>query len=102
MFRCPGCKTAHGVAVREDGAADKFFWDWNGSDDRPTFMPSILAHPHPTFVDHDLQGEALTSPDNVTNTPRCHSFVADGRIQFLADCSHELKGQTVELPEWTD
>jgi hypothetical protein len=31
----------------------------------------------------------------------CHSFVTDGRIQFLEDCTHELAGQTVDLPEWT-
>ena len=29
----------------------------------------------------------------------CHSFVTDGRIQFLADCTHPLAGQTVDLPE---
>ena len=27
----------------------------------------------------------------------CHSFVTDGKIQFLGDCTHELAGQTVEL-----
>jgi hypothetical protein len=31
----------------------------------------------------------------------CHSFVTDGRIQFLGDCTHALAGQTVDLPEWT-
>lgn len=29
----------------------------------------------------------------------CHSFVRDGRIQFLADCTHAMAGQTVDLPE---
>ena len=29
----------------------------------------------------------------------CHSFVTDGRIQFLADSNHALAGQTVDLPE---
>jgi hypothetical protein len=33
---------------------------------------------------------------------QCHSFVTDGKIQFLPDCYHSLKGQTVELPEWDD
>jgi len=32
----------------------------------------------------------------------CHSFVTDGRIQFLGDCTHNLAGQTVDLPEITD
>ena len=30
---------------------------------------------------------------------RCHSYVKDGQIQFLNDCSHVLAGQTVDLPE---
>jgi hypothetical protein len=30
----------------------------------------------------------------------CHSFVVDGRIQFLGDCTHHLAGQTVDLPPW--
>ena len=27
----------------------------------------------------------------------CHSFVTDGKIRYLNDCTHHLKGQTVEL-----
>jgi len=29
----------------------------------------------------------------------CHSFIRDGKIQFLGDCTHALAGQTVDLPE---
>lgn len=32
----------------------------------------------------------------------CHSFVTDGQIHFIGDCSHSLKGKTVELPEYKD
>ena len=35
-------------------------------------------------------------------TPRCHLFVRDGRIEFLGDSEHELKGGTVDMVEWTD
>ena len=27
----------------------------------------------------------------------CHSFVNDGQVQFLDDCTHELAGQTLLL-----
>ena len=27
---------------------------------------------------------------------RCHSFVKDGKVQFLGDCDHALAGQTLE------
>lgn len=29
----------------------------------------------------------------------CHSYVRGGTIEFLDDCTHELRGQTVSLPE---
>jgi hypothetical protein len=29
----------------------------------------------------------------------CHSFVTDGRIQYLGDCTHAMAGQTVDLPD---
>lgn len=30
----------------------------------------------------------------------CHSFIKDGKIQFLGDCTHALANQTVDLPDW--
>jgi hypothetical protein len=30
----------------------------------------------------------------------CHSFVTDGRIQYLSDCTHAMAGQTKELADW--
>lgn len=84
-FHCPGCEYGHAVAVNgarmENGAA----WQWNGSLGAPTFQPSLL-------INKDLQGDS----------PRCHSFVKNGRIQFLNDSTHKLAGQTVELPDWED
>ena len=32
----------------------------------------------------------------------CHSFVNNGRIQFLLDCTHHLAGQTVNLPPFNE
>lgn len=28
----------------------------------------------------------------------CHSFITDGSIEYLSDCTHELAGETVPLP----
>ena len=56
--------------------------------DKPTFNPSMLVN------------KDLNNPDDRGNgyvRHRCHSFVRDGKIQFLNDCTHELKGQTVSL-----
>lgn len=30
----------------------------------------------------------------------CHSFVTDGKIRFLNDCTHDKAGQILDLPEW--
>lgn len=69
-------------------------WQWNGDANRPTFSPSILV----TWGEpSDVEGEF---DDPAKDQKRvCHSFVTDGRIQFLGDCTHQLKGQTVDLPE---
>jgi len=61
-------------------------WGWNGSMDSPTFTPSIFVN----------RGEV-----NPT-APACHSFVTDGKIQFLGDCSHSMAGTTVEIPDWDE
>mgnify|MGYP007123697900 CR=1 FL=1 len=55
-------------------------WTWNGSMRSPTLRPSVLTkHPQPD------------------GTLVCHSWITDGKVQFLADCSHELAGQTLDL-----
>lgn len=73
-FECPGCEFMH---VYPFGR-----WAFNGDVDKPTFTPSYLQYEAP-------------------NVPRCHFFVTDGKIQFLADCTHKLAGQTLEMEEIT-
>lgn len=75
-------------------------WSWDGDLERPTISPSVLVHPHDRFIDGSLERPALTAPENITTTPLCHSFVTDGRIEYLSDSTHALAGQTVDLPEW--
>jgi hypothetical protein len=82
VFHCPGCGYGHHVRVSSSGALNPQ-WNWNGSIDSPTFSPSLL-------VNKDY-------PEN-----RCHCFVEDGRIRFLADCWHPLAGKIVDLPDWED
>lgn len=85
IFFCPGCKSGHMIRHGE-GPGPR--WTWNGDADRPTFSPSVLV----TYSGSDAGKDG--APPAV-----CHTFVTDGRIQFLSDCSHELAGQTVELPD---
>lgn len=78
---CPGCGNAHYVKINDQHDQSGGAWGWNGSMDSPTFTPSVL-----TWGGY---------PER-----RCHSFVTDGKIRFLNDCTHPLKGQTIEIPEW--
>lgn len=45
----------------------------------------------------ELDADGFRAPPAV-----CHSFIRDGQIQFLSDCTHALAGQTVPLPAWPD
>jgi len=83
-FMCPGCGTMHQVRVEGEGRPR---WDWNGDGDAPTFAPSVLV----MMPDPGWPGVNLST---------CHSFVREGRIQFLNDCTHPLAGQTVDLPDF--
>ncbi len=75
MAQCPGCDSVHVYDKR---------WTFNGNYDKPTFKPSYLA-------------KRTMGPEKTPFV--CHSFVTDGQIKFLNDCTHEFKGQTVELPD---
>ena len=90
-FHCPGCGYPH--VVRVVPAAGSPAWGFNGNYTTPTFTPSVLMQTgravNPTF-----QPEPGDPPEV------CHSFVTDGCIQFLGDCTDDLAGQTVDLPEW--
>lgn len=89
---CPGCGCQHELYTKmplSNGAK----WSFNGDFDKPTFSPSLLIrtgkYVNPDFDDEGIPGLSV----------RCHSFIRDGRIQFLSDCTHALAGKTVELPE---
>ena len=88
LFHCPGCEKLHRVGPG---------WSFNHDYERPTFEPSVLVQGVQDLSDEDhervMRGEPVEPRPLV-----CHSFVRDGQIQFLSDCTHELAGQTVALP----
>jgi hypothetical protein len=102
-FWCPGCDQAHQIAVRRDVAnMEGPAWFWDGNPDAPTFSPSILVRTG-HFTDKHQKDQCWCNcddPDPGFRCSQCHSYVTQGRILFLADCSHALAGQTVDLPDW--
>lgn len=79
-FWCAGCHTHHRVPVTGPKK-----WEWNGSVEKPTLKPSILI----TY--------SGVRSDDVPVHKVCHSYVTDGRIQYISDSTHALSGQTVDL-----
>ena len=75
---CPGCGFAHVFDQR---------WTFDGNMEAPTFDSSMLVHRSRNWPAEFAHG-------------RCHSFVRQGRIEFLKDCDHDLAGQTVKLEPW--
>jgi hypothetical protein len=92
-FWCPGCDEAHGIVHEGPNA-----WGWNGDLDRPTFTPSVLVRGVQWGPESGFHRPSHAVEPGRTTV--CHSFVTDGRIQFLGDCTHQLAGQTVDLPDW--
>jgi len=83
VFHCPGCDKIHVVDQR---------WAFNNDLDKPTISPSLLVR-YPCAGVEEI----------------CHSFIKDGAIQFLSDCTHKMAGATVDIPDfetthpdWTD
>lgn len=94
-FHCPGCDEDHDVGLS---------WQFNNDMVKPTFYPSILVR-----GGHFIENGGCwckfneEHPDDPTTfqCKRCHSYVENGNIRFLDDCSHSLAGQTVPLKPWS-
>jgi hypothetical protein len=85
MLECSGCKSHHVIYVRQTRYGKSGpVWQFNNDLEKPTFNPSLLVRWE--------EGENFEKRV-------CHSFIRDGRIEFLSDCTHELAGKTVELPD---
>lgn len=77
LFWCPGCGYGHHLDTRR--------WTWNGDMNKPTASPSLLVN-----------------KEELGDSPRCHFFIREGRLQYLGDCTHKLAGQTIEMTPWKE
>lgn len=91
-YYCPGCKTLVYLNVDNDGRPR---WMFDGNFDKPTITPSVLQKVGPWGECHDV-------PERIGKVDICHTFVRNGQIEYLGDCTHELAGKNipmVEIPE---
>jgi hypothetical protein len=79
VFFCPGCKANHVI-------------DTTPSKNRAYH---VLTG---TFANPTIRASVMSNPKNLPGRPRCHSFVTNGVIDYLNDCTHELSGKKVKLP----
>lgn len=78
LIRCPACRSLHVLDSR---------WKFNGNFEGPTFQPSLRVQ---------------TKDQDGTLIEHCHSYITDGNIEYLPDSLHELRGQTVPLPDFPE
>ncbi|MCV9382471.1 DUF6527 family protein [Aeromonas hydrophila] len=102
-FFCKGCNAPHIINV---GVGPRPRWSFNGNYECPTFTPSVLVQWdqwEPPCADLEMADKIYNGEIVQTKVSKvCHSFVTDGRIQYLGDCTHELAGQTVDLAPWAE
>lgn len=82
MYWCQGCEKVH-VIYHGQGSGPR--WGYNGNPDKPTFTPSVRV----SWNDAGVPG-------------CCHTFITDGMVHFLNDCTHQFVGQTLPLPNLPD
>lgn len=82
MFWCKGCDMFH--VINLDSTYSSITWDFNENYEKPTFSPSILVE-YPWGMER--------------RKVICHSFITDGKIQYLGDCTHALANQTIDLED---
>jgi hypothetical protein len=75
-FWCPGCERYHGIDPKK--------WKITVVEGLPTVQPSILGE----YYNWKYKKEI-----------RCHSYIKNGKIQYLGDCGHNLKNRTVNMKE---
>jgi hypothetical protein len=78
IFDCSGCEMMHGFNVNGPGP----IWTFNNDLVKPTISPSLKV----TYT---------YGKDRINKV--CHSFITNGEMKFLNDCTHKLAGKTIPL-----
>jgi len=94
-FYCSGCSLNHNIGTG---------WTFNYNLDCPSFTPSVLVRSGHYNEGH--RGNCWCTfykehPEREVGFRcyRCHSYITEGKIHYLSDCSHALAGTIVEMSE---
>jgi hypothetical protein len=89
---CPGCEEEHYIPTAYIGRSGPV-WSFDGNCEVPTFNPSVRI----TYSGSDA---STTDEDGYKAPPACcHYFLHAGQLNYCADSTHALAGQTVPLPD---
>lgn len=100
LYWCQGCEEAHSIRY---GAEET--WQWDGNRENPTFSPSVLIRSGHYCTTHKPGGPCWCTYRDRLGKPahfkcqQCHTFIRNGMVEFLPDCSHQYAGQTLPLPD---
>ena len=85
VFFCPACETSHSVIIQKGQGVSGQVWEWNGSSEEPTLTQPVII----TVDDSSGVGSSV-----------CRSTITEGLIKFAPECTHQMSGQLVPLPEF--
>lgn len=87
---CPACNEMH---ILPDG------WTFDGNVESPTFNPSFMhSGVKKTFTDGKWDGFAKDAEGKPVPHV-CHYILTAGVLNYCGDCTHDLKGQAIPLPD---
>jgi hypothetical protein len=86
-FFCPGCAEYHSVSTTRPNANGTVF-RISGTLQLPTVTPMINRS-----IEKFNSSKHANNPAHV-----CNSFIVEGKIRFLENCTHALAGRQVDLP----
>lgn len=84
---CPACEEVHVFTLHNSNGPH---WSWDGNVDAPSFTPSMLIRVNTPDLPH-YQPNAASSV--------CHYILTAGIINYCADSTHAMSGQSVPLPD---
>jgi hypothetical protein len=83
-FYCPGCKAEHAIHPRYVVTGE--------NEDRPTVTPSLsISWKQWQFTEKSTMRGLYQG--------LCHVTITDGQLKYSSGCTHNLRGQTVDMVE---
>lgn len=98
-FICPGCNEEHQITRS---------WDFDGNFEQPTISPSIkVTFEYSSELNNKKAKEFFLKKGRFPTRKElpydikqiCHSYIKNGKIEYLGNCHHKLKNQTIDLPQ---